>query len=449
MEAFDLVVIGTGAAATSAAHRCVASGWSVAVVDELPYGGTCALRGCDPKKILRRAAEVVDAVQLMQGKGVEADALSVHWRDLMAFKRSFTERMPEKVEHGLERKGVETLHGRARFVAPTRISVDGREIEGRHVLIATGARPRDLHVPGSEHLTDSTQFMELDALPRSILFVGGGFISFEFAHIAARAGSPVRIVDRGSRPLGRFDPDLVDKLLERTRGLGVELHPETDLVEIAKSRGRLAVTLRSRGEETTWDADLVVHGAGRVAAVDRLDLDAAGIEFTEAGIQVNEYLQSVSNEAVYAAGDASDTEGWPLTPVSSLEGRVAASNMLMGNHTIADYRGIPTVVFTIPELARVGMLESEASGRGLDFRAKLVDTGGWYSNLRVGESCAAVKILIDNESDEILGAHLLGPGYAELVNAIGMAIRSRMKATVFEEMINAYPTVSSDLSSML
>jgi glutathione reductase (NADPH) len=225
----------------------------------------------------------------------------------------------------------------------------------------------------------------------------------EFAHIAARAGCAVRIIDHGSRPLGGFDSDLVDKLLERTRELGVE---------------------------------------GRVAAVERLDLDAAGIQFTE-------YLQSVSSEAVYAAGDASDTKGWPLTPVSSLEGHVAASNMLMGNHRIADYRGIPTVVFTIPELARVGMLEAEASDRGLNFRARLIDTGGWYSNVRVGERCAAVKVLIDNDSDEILGAHLLGPGYAELVNVFGMAIRSRMKATAFEEVINAYPTVTSDLSSML
>ncbi len=149
MKSFDLVVIGAGTAATSAANRCASAGWQVAVIDELPYGGTCALRGCDPKKMLRRGAELVDAVYLMRGKGVEADDLRINWADLMAFKRTFTDRMPGRVEGSLQKNGIETFHGTARFTGPSSIEVDDAQLESRYVLIATGARPRD--VPCRSH----------------------------------------------------------------------------------------------------------------------------------------------------------------------------------------------------------------------------------------------------------------------------------------------------------
>jgi glutathione reductase (NADPH) len=449
MKSFDLVVIGAGTASTSAANRCASAGWQVAVIDELPYGGTCALRGCDPKKMLRRGAELLDGVNLMRGKGVEADGLRINWTDLMAFKRTFTDRMPGRVEAGLQKNGIETLHGTARFTGSNKIEVGDAEFESRYVLIATGARPRDVAVPGTEHMIDSTQFLELETLPKRILFVGGGFISFEFAHIAARAGSDVCVLDHGTRPLSAFDPDLVDMLVKRTERIGVEFCSQTDVQSINKGDDGFEVVATQAGDEKTWSTDLVVHGAGRVAALDRLSLEAANVEFSDKGVKVNEYLQSVSNPSVYAAGDASDTEGWPLTPVSFHEGKIAASNMLKGNNKTADYRGVPTAVFTIPELTRVGMLESEAKELGIDFQSKFTDTSDWYSNMRVGEDCAAVKVLIDNQTDEILGAHLFGPEYAELVNIFGLAIKSGMKTADLKRMVSAYPSVGSDLGSMI
>ncbi len=449
MKSFDLVVIGAGTAATSTANKCASAGWSVAVVDELPYGGTCALRGCDPKKMLRRGAEIVDAVHLMRGKGVETDSLRINWPDLMAFKRTFTDKMPGRVEGSLKKNGIETFHGEARFVDGNTVEVNGEEMSGRFILIATGAKPGNVEAPGAEFLIDSTQFMELDALPERILFVGGGFISFEFAHIAARSGSTVHIIDHGARPLKVFDPDLVDKLIQRTRNIGIEFHPATELRSIEQMDGGFKVSAERDGNEQSWNVDLVVHGAGRVADLDRLYLEAAEVEFSEKGVKVNEYLQSVSNPAVYAAGDASDTKGWPLTPVSFLEGRVAASNMLKGNNRIANYRGVPAVVFTIPELTRVGLLESEATELGLDYRVKFTDTGGWYANLRVGEDCAAVKVLIDDQADQIIGAHLFGPEYAELVNIFALAIKLGLKTADLKKMVSAYPSVGSDLGSLI
>ena len=198
---FDLIVIGAGMAGVAAANKGAGQGWQVAIVDALPYGGTCALRGCDPKKILRRGAEIIDSARLMRGKGIDDAGLSIDWPDLMKHKHGFTDPVPQSMEDGLTDNGVTTLHGQARFIGPRQLEIDGASFDADRFLVATGARPRPLDFPGHEHLIDSTDFLDLEELPSRILFVGGGFISFEFAHIAARAGSSPVIVDRGERPL--------------------------------------------------------------------------------------------------------------------------------------------------------------------------------------------------------------------------------------------------------
>ncbi len=171
---FDLIVIGAGMAGGAAANKCAADGWQVAIVDALPYGGTCALRGCDPKKILRRGAEVVDSARLMRGKGIDDTDLSINWADMMRHKHGFTDPVPQSMEDGLTGNGVTTLHGHARFTGPRQIEIDGVSYEADRFLVATGARPRPLDFPGHEHLIDSTDFLELDVLPSRVLFVGGG-----------------------------------------------------------------------------------------------------------------------------------------------------------------------------------------------------------------------------------------------------------------------------------
>ncbi len=219
----DLIVVGAGMAGVAAANKCASAGWRVAIVDELPYGGTCALRGCDPKKILRRGAEIIDSARLMRSKGVDSDGLSMNWADLMKHKRGFTDPVPQNMEDELRHNGVETLHGTARFTAPDMLDIDGTSYGAHHFMIATGARPKPMDFPGAEHLIDSTDFLDLDELPGRILFIGGGFISFEFAHIVARAGSQPVIIDRGSRPLKGFDPDLVELLITRSLDVGIDL----------------------------------------------------------------------------------------------------------------------------------------------------------------------------------------------------------------------------------
>jgi glutathione reductase (NADPH) len=448
-QTFDVVVIGTGTAASGVASRCRAAGWSAAVIDDRPYGGTCALRGCDPKKVLRRAAEVVDAARLLCGKGVTDPGLAVDWPALMAFKRGFTDPVPEARETAFADKGIATFKGTARFEGETALAVGEDRLDARYVVIASGAKPVPLSMPGAEHVISSDRFLDLAALPKRVLFIGGGYVSFEFAHIAARAGAEIIMLDRGERPLKAFDADLVGMLVERTRALGVTFHTSADVRSIEKANGVLHVTATIDGAEEHFNTDLVVHGAGRMAAVDALDLDKANVKADRKGIEVNEYLQSTSNPAVYAAGDAAATAGAPLTPVAALEAKVVAANLLEGNRVTPEYTGVPSAVFTIPELVRVGLTEAEANAQGLDFECKFSDMRDWFTVRRVGETHAAAKVLVENDSGRILGAHILGPEASEIINLFGFAMRTGLKADDLKRLVSAYPSAGSDVGYLV
>src|SRR5260370_14378460 len=267
MKKFDLVAIGTGTAASAVASRCRSAGRQVAIVDSRPFGGTCALRGCDPKKVLVGAAEVIDWGRRMEGKGIEAQQLRIDWQKLMRFKRAFTELVPKLRGEGFAKASIAAFHGRARFVGPSTVQVGEDVLEGRYVVIATGQRPADLKIPGEEHLTTSDQFLELDELPKRILFIGGGYIAFEFAHVAARAGSEVAIVHRGARRLPRFDAYLVDALVERTRELGVDVQLGTEAEAIEQGTGHLIGRDSTSGQKRTFEPGMVGTATGRVLGV--------------------------------------------------------------------------------------------------------------------------------------------------------------------------------------
>jgi glutathione reductase (NADPH) len=446
---FDVIAIGTGSAASAVASRCREAGWRTAIVDSRPFGGTCALRGCDPKKVLVGAAEAFDWARRMKGKGIQVAKLQIDWPELMRFKRSFTEPVPKWREDGFAKAGVAAFHGRARFTGPTTVQVGEEILEGRYVVIAAGEVPADLEIPGNEHLTTSDQFLDLNELPRRILFIGGGYIAFEFAHVAARVGSKVTVLHRGPRPLPLFDPDLVDRLVERTLELGIDIHLGTEAIGIQKSSTELSVQALASGETRTFQTDMVVHAAGRVPEIKDLNLDAAGIEWEKRGVRVNEFLQSVSNPSVYAAGDAAASGGPPLAPVASYEGLIVAANLLKGDHQRPNYVGIPSVVFTIPPLSAVGLSERGAHEQSLKFRVKKEMTSTWYSSRRVAEAYSGYKVLVEEDTDRILGAHILGSDAGEVINLFALAIRSGMRATDLQHMLFAYPTSGSNLTRML
>ena len=447
------------------------------------------------KKFLLKAAKVIDSNQRHENKGIiGSEAVHIKWPDLIRFKRTFTDPFPKNREDGYIRAGIVPFHGHARFISPTTVKVEVHKVSnnnnntilnGRHILIATGSKPMNLNIPGSENIITSDQFLELrdNNLPDRIVFVGGGYISFEFAHIAARAGAKVTIIHRGKQPLEHFDPDLVNRLVQRSRDIGIDVILQAAVKSIDKSsssstttnfnnedRNKLVVHYSSSSSSdlskenkqksdddmttsssTAVEADMVVHGAGREPNIDGLNLaDAGGVQYTHRGITVNEYLQSVSNPAVYAAGDVVANMGLPLTPVASYDGAVVANNLIKGNTMKSNYTGLPSVVFTIPPLVSVGMQEKEAKDQRLRFKIKHEDTSGWASSRRVGETCAAFKVLIEEDTNQILGAHILGPHAEEIINIFSLAIRLGLTTKDLNDpILYTYPTNSSDILYML
>ncbi len=222
-----------------------------------------------------------------------------------------------------------------------------------------------------------------------------------------------------------------------------------EVTAIEKLDDKLAVHALAGAKQEVFEADLVVHGAGRVPEIDDLNLTAAGVQTEERGIKVNEFLQSVSNPAVYGAGDAAASGLPQLTSVSVYGGQIVASNLLKGNHRTVEHLAVPTVVYTIPPLAMVGLLDDAARQKGFAFRINHQDTAGWYSSRRVGEESAGFKVLIDDGSDRILGAHVIGPNADEVINVFALAMQADIPASRLKGVLFAYPTPSYDVQYMV
>ena len=445
---YDLIVIGSGTAAQVAIARVRKRGWRVAVIDHRPFGGTCALRGCDPKKMLVSGEETIDAVRRMHSHGVEGE-VRLDWPALMAFKRSFTDPIPAKQARHYADLGVDAFHSQARFIAPDRIAIEGRELVGRHILIATGASPATLGIPGEELVSTSDAFLELETLPRRIVLIGGGYIAAEFSHLAARAGAQVTIIQRGARLLPQFDESVVGWLMPSFDALGIAVHTGFTVDSVRQTQEGLKVRATSpNASPITVIADLVVHAAGRVPELASLNLAAGDVAIDHGRLRLTPGLQSVSNPRVYAAGDAAGS-GPPLTPVSSHDAKVVAANMLDGADARPDYRGVPSVVFTVPPIAAVGLNEADAHAKGLRFRMNAASVPNWFTARRLNEAIYGYKVIIEEDTGVILGAHLVGPSAEETINLFALAIRSGLTAQALSKTMFAYPTAASDVGYMV
>jgi glutathione reductase (NADPH) len=258
----------------------------------------------------------------------------------------------------------------------------------------------------------------------------------------------VTILQRGERMLAQFDPDLVGWLMEKFAEIGIDVRTQTEVESIEKTDTGFTVRASSEGKSIAVETDLVVHAAGRAPALDALDLRAAAVSVKSGRLELNEYLQSVSNPAVYASGDAAQM-GPPLTPVSSHDAKIAAANMLEGNKLKPNYAGVPSVAFSVPPIAAVGLSEAEVRRQGLRFRVKSQKASDWYTARRVAETTYGFKVLVQEGTDRILGAHLVGPHVDEVINVFALAIGKGLTAEDLKTTIFAYPTGASDIGYMV
>ena len=443
---YDLVVIGSGAAGAGAAIAAPAAGKTLAVIDKSPLGGTWGLRGCGPKKVLVASADAVLAAQRLSGKGTKGRT-TLDWKSLMRAKRAFLRHKPENFEERLRKQGIAVYHGAAAFTGPDTLEVAGIPLQGRHILVAAGATPVPLDIPGEEHLITSDQFLDLDRLPRRVNFTGGGYIACEFAHVAAAAGATCTILHRGTRLLKHFDPDLTDLLGASLRDRGIAIHTESPVCRVDREGKGLTVTA-CPDNLAHYPADLAVHAAGRIPDIRDMNLQAAGVEASARGVHVTPHMQSVSNPRVFAAGDCAAT---PLatTPAASHEGEVAGHNILHGNSRTANHAGMPRVVYTWPRLAAVGLGEAEARAAGLDFTTRFADATAGFAAQHQGLPCAGFKLLLENGTGRILGAHLLDARAEETIAVFGLAIRQGLTAKDLRNASFPYPSEAYGISDML
>ncbi len=445
MTDYDLIILGSGSAAAKVAHSTASEGWDVAITESRRVGGTCALRGCMPKKVYVGAAETIDWAHRLDDHGITAD-VDIDWHDIQDFKQSFTDDFNDGIRQGFEDAGIDILKGRASFEDEHTITVKNTSYTAESFLIATGAKPRPLSFTGHDHLITSDEFLDLQALPDNIVFVGGGYISFEFAHVAARTGSEVTILQRDDQPLPMFEESIVDELIDTSEETGIDIHLNTQAGEV-EQHGDTYYVYDETGEQIS-EADLVVHGAGRIPQVDDLNLDKAGVDTEHHGVTVNDALQTTQDH-IYAAGDCAASPGYPLTPIATMEGQTVSHNLLNDDSTKPNYEGTATTLFSIPPVASVGMHESQVREKGYEYTVNDGDSGSWFSSQRIGVDHGRYKVIIDNATDEILGAHLIGHNAEEVINIFAAAIRHDITASELKATPWSYPTSTADTDYML
>lgn len=445
---YDVLILGAGNAGLAAAGVARSARRRVLVVEGGDVGGVCPLRGCVPKKVLVAAAEALDAIARAEVHEISVGTPTLDWGRLIERKRTFIDGVPEEFEKSLVNRGIDLVRGRAKFTGSHEISVAGQRYAGDKIVIATGSTPRSLPIPGAEHLITSDDILELPALPESIAFVGAGVIALEFAHVLARAGTEVTLLEVASRVLPSLDADATGTLAEWTRELGVKIETSVTIDGIEKRNGSRTVRYRVSGKQELVTSQVVANGAGRVADLAGLDLAAAGITLEAGRVEIDRYLRSVENPDIFFAGDA--IPGRPqLSPLATYEGRVVGHNLTNGVLEEAIYGHQPAAVYTVPALATVGLSEQEATAANLAFDVHTNDMRDWRSARTHAERVAWAKVLVEKRSEKILGAHLVGHGAEETIHTFALAIEKGIPASEIASRVYAYPTFHADLKFLV
>ncbi len=437
MEKYDVIVIGSGPAGNSAAYSLKELGKKVAIVESDLWGGTCPNRGCDPKKMLLSGVEAKKRIETMVGKGFEQTP-EIIWEELMAFKQSYTDAVPENTKKGLAAARIDSFYGQASFIDANHITVDQETLAADQFLIATGQRPAVLPIDGQDLLQSSTDFLELEHLPEKIAFIGAGYIAFELAMIANAAGSEVHIIHHNERPLKEFDQELVTALVNHMKSAGIQFHFNVD----TKAVERLE-QYRIIGEAFELSADMVIGATGRIPNIEELNLEDAGVAYDKKGIKVDEQLRTTQRN-IFACGDVLAKTQSKLTPVAGFEASYVAK-VLNGETAAIDYPLIPTIVFGDQRLARIGLSERELAAHPAKYHAQTIDLSSWYTYRRINDQGAKIKFVYD-EADTIVAITCLSQVADEVINYLLIVLTKQMTHEEVEKYIFAYPSPASDLS---
>jgi glutathione reductase (NADPH) len=444
---YDIVILGGGNAGFGVSAIAAPAGKKIAFVEEWEFGGTCPNRGCTPKKFLVAAAHALHEIEIAKVHGIEVGAPKLDWSKLIDREKAAVASIPEKMKALAGKRG-DVFEGHGCFVGPNAVSVGDTILEAEHIVIATGSKPRPLPIAGAEHLITSDEVLSERTLPKEVVFIGGGVIAMEFSHVYARAGVKVTILEALPRVLPNLDPDAVAEIRRESERIGIVVKTGVEVKEITRGSGGLRVRYLHDGAEHTVEAERVVNGAGRVANVDGLDLAAGDVRHDGVRIEVDAYLRSVSNPAVWVCGDAMVSSA-QLSPLATYEGQIVGRNIVNGAQERPDYRTIPSCVYTVPALASVGLTQLDAEKKTMKVKVSVNDMRDWFSGETYGETVAWAKVLVEESSERIVGAHLVGHSGEELIHLFALAMQHGITAPELKSNVFAFPTFSSDIKSLM
>jgi len=442
---YDIIIIGAGNAGFGVSAIAHPAGKKIAFIENWEFGGTCPNRGCTPKKVLVAAAQALHEIEIAGVHGIETGEAKLDWNKMIRREKELIAPIPADMRDLAEKRG-DIYTGTAKFVKPNQVSVNGTILEAENIVIATGSKPRPLPIKGAELMITSDEVLSDESKPDEIVFIGGGVIAMEFSHVYARAGTQVTILEAMPRLLPGVDKDVVAAIQSESERIGIHIRTGVEVEAIEKADGRLRVVYDEDGKQTSVEADRVVNGAGRIANVDGLDLEAGNIRHDEYAIEVDETLRSVSNPFIWVGGDAL-VKSPQLSPVATYEGKLIGENIVNGASRKTDYSLIPSAIYTVPALSSVGLSEKEAEDKGLDVKVTTSDMSEWISGKTYGETVAYAKVLVDEKKDRFVGAHIVGHHGEELIHLFAMAMRYDIAASALKHDVFAFPTFAADMKS--
>ena len=442
---YDLVTIGAGSGGVRASRIAAKHGARVLVAEEYRVGGTCVIRGCVPKKLFVYASKFAEEFEDAIGFGWTTDKVSFDWWTLIGNKNLEIDRLNKAYIRNLEGSGAELVEERATVIDPHTVQLaSGRKVTTKYILVATGAAafvPR--HLPGHELALTSNEIFNLEKLPRRIVIVGGGYIAVEFAGIFQGLGVETILIYRGEQILRGFDDDLRNHLAGEMKKKGIEIRTRSDVVKIERSGDGVRLTLE---DGSVFGAGAVMYATGRIPNVEGLGLQEAGVELTpHYAVKVDEYSKSTV-DSIYAVGDVTNRAN--LTPVAIREGHAFADTIFGGKPVKVDHSLIPTAVFSQPELGTVGLTETHAREQFGKIDIYKTSFRPMKHTLSGRDERMMMKLVVDGETDRVLGCHICGPDAGEMAQLLGISLRLGAKKSDFDATMAVHPTASEELVTM-
>ncbi len=442
---YDLFVIGAGSGGVRAARIAAKHGAKVAVAEEFRVGGTCVIRGCVPKKLLVYASKFAEEFEDAIGFGWTSEKVTFDWATLIENKDKEIDRLNKAYIRNLEGAGAELILERATVEDANTVRLaSGRKVTARYILVATGAAPFiPRHLPGHELAITSNEAFHLKRLPSRICIVGGGYIAVEFAGIFSGLGVETILIYRGKQILRGFDSDVRDHLAGEMKKKGIEIRTAADISLIERSGDGVRVTLN---DGAMFGAGQIMFATGRIPNVLDLGLEKAGVELTpHMAVKVDGYSKS-SVDSIYAVGDVTNRVN--LTPGAIREGHAFADTVFGGKKVEVDHSLIPTAVFSQPEIGTVGMTEEQARHSFKSVDIYKTSYRPMKHTLSGRDERTLMKLVVDGETDRVLGCHICGPDAGEMAQLLGIAVRLGAKKSDFDATMAVHPTASEELVTM-